>query len=352
MMNANKEKRVKYLRWAKEHLTLKKVIIGVSCLILLTALVLAVYGTVNRRNTRIRAARYGESIGRGGLQYKYGKHIYDPKTNKILLDSIDWLYVGRGDTIGIVAKRDKRAYINLNNAQLLTDLAYDKAWIFGSNRGVMVKSDSVYIFLRDGSQVNETPFPYYQEGELIFYRDQLVLRLADDKVGLLDTAAQWILPPVYSYIDNNYHHHFYNTKQGDICTVYSYDLKPVVSGNYRSIDIDWTEGIIATEYNGEQHLFDYDGNLLYATIFKSIRELKYDTGRKDSNGEPVYEDTDCYIYASYNGKKGLMNKRYQVLTPPLFYSIEAQTKYVFFAAFGEYRNDFGTLIDDHGKPIR
>jgi hypothetical protein len=46
-----------------------------------------------------------------------------------------------------------------------------------------------------------------------------------------------------------------------------------------------------------------------------------------------------------------MDKRYQILTPPLFYDITAQTKHTFFASFGNWSNRFGTLIDDHGKPI-
>lgn len=47
-----------------------------------------------------------------------------------------------------------------------------------------------------------------------------------------------------------------------------------------------------------------------------------------------------------------MDKHYHVLTPQLFHSIEAQTKHVFFASFGEYSDRFGTLIDDHGKALR
>jgi hypothetical protein len=116
--------------------------------------------------------------------------------------------------------------------------------------------------------------------------------------------------------------------------------------------VDWSEGLIVTEHNGIQRLFDYEGKLVYKVIYKGIEELVYNTHRQDSEGKDIYEETDCYVYVDYNNKRGLMDKHYRVLTPPLFCSIEAQTKHVFFASFGEYSDRFGTLIDDHGKALR
>ena len=87
-------------------------------------------------------------------------------------------------------------------------------------------------------------------------------------------------------------------------------------------------------------------------IFQRIEPLMYATGRKTADNEDIYDLTDCYVYRDYTDKCGLMDKHYKVLTPPLFHSIEAQTKHVFFATFGEYSDRFGTLIDDHGKALR
>lgn len=322
--------------------------------IVTVAIVCALCGTFGRtaRSRQITKKLYGEEIGDNGLRYKYGDHIYDPKTGKVLLDSILWLYVGRGDTIGIVAKHNKRAYLSLNTARLLTPLEYDKAWAFSSDRGVMVKKDTIYIFRRDGSIVNRHGLCYRGQYELLYYHGKLVVCDENDLYGVLDTAANWVLPAQYTYIDNNYQHQLYNTKLGEQCIVYNYDLDTILMGNYKSMNIDWSEGIIATEYNGVQHLFDYQGRLVYEVIYKRIRELACKTNRKDAAGNYIYEDTDCYVYVDYNDKCGLMDKHYRVLTPPLFHDIEAQTKHIFFASFGDYYGHFGTLIDDHGKAIR
>ena len=340
-----------FLQWLKS-LSVKSILLLVSGLVILIATIVALSGTISSASKKVEKKLYGEEIGDNHLRYKHGDHIYNPETGQILVDSIEWLHVKYGDTIAILAKNNRRAYINLNTAELITPLIYDKAWTFSCHRGVMVKSDTIFIFRRDGSIVNPDGFKYKNQYELLYHADKLVVNVDHDKVGLIDTAAQWVLPPVYSLIENEYQHRLYNTRLDDQCIVYSYDLDTVLLGHYKTIDVDWSEGLIATEHNGIQHLFSYDGKLIYEVIYKAIEPLNYNTQRKDAHGNEIWEETNCYVYVDYNNKKGLMDKRYRVLTPPLFHDIKAQTKHTFFASFGEWSNRFGTLIDEHGKPIR
>lgn len=336
--------------WCKTR-TLKQWAFIICGTIVAIAIISAVCGMFGKSSFSLKQKFYGEEIGKTGLRYKHGAHIYDPKTNKVLVDSIQWLFVEPGDSIGILAKNNRRAYINLNTAELITPLIYEKAWTFSCDRGIMIRQDSLYIFRRDGSIVNHEGFKYHDEYEMVFYHNKLILKNEDELEGMIDTSAAWILSPVYSKLSIDYQHKLLNTKHEEECIVYNYDMDTVLIGNWKQIDIDWTDGIIVTENNGIQHLFDYDGKLIYEVVFKELEELTYETTHKGSD-EPVYEETDCIVYVDYNGKKGLMDKHFNVLTPPLFYSIEAQTKHVFFAKFGDYYDTFGTLIDDHGKPIR
>lgn len=247
---------------------------------------------------------YGEEIGRNGLRYKHGVHIYNPETGEILVDSIDWLHVTHGDTIAILAKNHRRAFINLNNARLITPLDYDKAWQFSCDRGIMSRHDSLFIFRRDGSQVNATGLTARNQYEYLFNNNHLVLNVDYEHVGLLDTAGNWLLEPVYSKIETAYNRRLYNTRLGDDCIVYDYDLNQVLKGAFKNVEIDWSEGLIATEHNGIQHLFDYEGKLVYQVIYKSIEELTYNTRRKDSDDRDIYEVTDCFVYVDYNDKRG------------------------------------------------
>ena len=333
-------------------LSTKSILFIIASIVVLIATISSLCASFSSTSKHVKDKLYGEEIGNNRLRYKHGDHIYNPETGKILVDSIEWLHVKYGDTIAILAKNNRRAYINLNTAELITPLIYDKAWTFSCHRGVMVKSDTIFIFRRDGSIVNPDGFKYKNQYELLYHADKLVVNVDHDKVGLIDTAAQWVLPPVYSLIENEYQHRLYNTRLDDQCIVYSYDLDTVLLGHYKTIDVDWSEGLIATEYNGIQHLFSYDGKLIYEVIYKAIEPLNYNTQRKDAHGNDIWEETNCYVYVDYNNKKGLMDRRYRILTPPLFYDIKAQTKHTFFASFGEWSNRFGTLIDEHGKPIR
>ncbi len=322
---------------------------AIAAIIVLTATGLAVYKHFNHS---VKSKLQGVEIGNAGLRYVYCDYIYNPKTGKKLITGIDWVFEQSSDSIGILAKEGKRAYINLNTACLLTPLDYDKAWVFACDRGVMVRHDSVFIFRRDGSIVNPQGLPYQREHELVFFHNNLILHGTPDLVGVIDTAAQWVLQPEYKSISMDYSHRLYNTQKKDLWQVFDFDMTPILKGNYHDITIDWSEGIIATEYNGIEHLFSYEGKMMYEVIYRRIRELNYETDRKDKNGAPIYAPTNCYVYEAYNGKCGLMNRQYKILTPPQFRNIEAQTQHIFFASFGDYSSRFGTLIDELGKPIR
>ena len=137
------------LVWLKS-LSTKSILLLACGLVILIATIVSLSGTISSASKRVEKKLYGEEIGDNRLRYKHGCHIYNPETGKILVDSIDWLHINYSDTIAILAKNNRRAYINLNTAVLLTPLIYEKAWEFSCDRGVMVKNDTVYIFRRDG----------------------------------------------------------------------------------------------------------------------------------------------------------------------------------------------------------
>ena len=219
-------------------LSTRSILLISTSAVVLIATIVALSGTISSASRRMEKKLYGEEIGNNHLRYKHGDHISNPETGEILLDSIDWLHVNYSDTIAILAKNNRRAFINLNTAQLITPLIYEKAWEFACDRGIMVKSDTIYIFRRDGSIVNPQGFKYKGQYDLIYHRDKLIVNVDNDKVGLIDTAAQWVLPPVYSMIENEYQQRLYNTRLDEECIVYNYALDTVLIGAYQSIDVD------------------------------------------------------------------------------------------------------------------
>ena len=170
-------------------LSTKTILLITSATVVVIATIVALSGTIASASKRMEKKLYGEEIGNNHLRYKHGDHIYNPETGEILVDSIDWLHINYSDTIAILAKNNRRAFINLNTAQLITPLIYEKAWEFACDRGIMVKSDTIYIFRRDGSIVNPLGFKYKGQYDLLYHRDKLIVNVDNDKVGLIDTAA-------------------------------------------------------------------------------------------------------------------------------------------------------------------
>ena len=172
------------LHWLKS-LRPKTIFLLTFIAVVLIATTISLSNTFLSASKQLKDKIQGEEIGNNKLRYKHGEYIYNPETGKILIDSIDWLHVAYGDTIGILAKNKRRAYINLNSAELITPLEYEKAWAFSCNRGVMVKNDTIFIFRRDGSLINPDGFKYKGQYELIFHHDKLVVNVDNDTLQRL-----------------------------------------------------------------------------------------------------------------------------------------------------------------------
>lgn len=332
---------------------MKRTIIYSTTLLLVITMMAVLF--TNSCSSKTRKYLGGVSIGNGGLRYVQGSHIYNPKTDKKLITDIDWIYES-DDTIGIIAKDGKRGYINLNTAEYIVPLEYHKAWTYACNRGCMTRNDTLFIFDRKGQLLAQ--YHYDDEYQRVFYKNYLTIRLAENQVGLIDTACQWVLDPVYASINyesagyGRNQKTFWNIRKDDQCLLLNLRLDTVLYGDFDNLDVDWSEGIIATAHNGMQHLYSYTGELLYEQIYADIEVAYYDSGKKDRNGDAIMEESSCYIYSNYDGKKGLMNRHYHPITAPMFHNLETRGQHLFFATFGEYNDRFGTLIDDQGRPVR
>lgn len=294
-----------------------------------------------------------QRIGRNGLIYNdcHG-YIKASKTGKKLITGIDWIRLD-GDSICVIAIDDKRAYINLNTCKLITDLAYDKAWVFCNGVGVMTRGDSLYVFDRSGKRVNRKPFYYDDEYEMVFHDGVLVVHDDADHIGVIDTKCQWIFPPIYDELEYDVDHKLCSVRKGDKRMVFNNDMDTILCGEWKNVSISYSAGIVVTETNGVERLFDYDGKLLCDVVYSDIETLSYNTGRTDSDDDYIYEECNCLVYSNYSGKKGLMDRDYKILTPPIYSDITAKSRHILFATFSDnWYNEVGTLIDDHGHQIR
>ena len=99
-----------------------------------------------------------------------------------------------------------------------------------------------------------------------------------------------------------------------------------------------------------------DGTLCIAEpstwVYASIEEIMYISEKEDEDGNTFYseESTGLLRYEDSNRNYGLMSADFTRLTEPLFSSISAQSKEVFFC---EYLNSgLGVLINKNGQIIK
>ncbi len=211
---------------------IKKWIVIVIAATMVVFFAIDIVGTIQLSRQRILMDRYGVPIGAGTLNYMRGerKYIYDRNTGEIKIDSIDWIYIEDFDSLAILAKNNKRAYFNVNTCELLTDLYGDRAWAFLCGRGVMSKGDSVIIYKRDGSVVPTPHIHYKNENEMVYKDGTLTVAGDNSLYGLIDTAAQWILPPECAYIVTDTVRKVHITKKDGLFNIYDYNLTPIISG--------------------------------------------------------------------------------------------------------------------------
>lgn len=188
-----------------------------------------IVGTIQLSSKRIALDKYGTHIGSGNMYYKRDSlnFLYDISTGEVKIDSIDWIYVEDFDTLAILAKYNKRAYFNINTGELLTDITGDKAWAFLGDRGVMSKGDSITIYRRDGSVVPSSHIHYRNEVEMTFRGGALIVAGDDSLYGLIDTAAQWILPPENVYIVTDTVRKIHIAKKDSIFNIYDFNITPI-----------------------------------------------------------------------------------------------------------------------------
>lgn len=296
---------------------------------------------------------YEEEVGKNGYIYdRSNGWIKEPYTGIKVITDIDWIRLD-GDSICVIAIDDKRAYINLNTCKLITDLVYDKAWVFCNGVGVMTRGDSIYVFDRTGKQINKRAYYYDDEYELLFHDGVMVVHDDKEHVGVIDTKCQWIFPPIYDELEYDVDHKLCSVRKGDKRMVFNNDMDTILCGEWKKVSISYSAGIVVTETNGVERLFDYDGKLLCDVVYSDIETLSYNTGRTDSDDDYIYEECNCLVYSNYSGKKGLMDRDYKILTPPIYSDITAKSRHILFATFSDnWYNEVGTLIDDHGHQIR
>ncbi len=87
-------------------------------------------------------------------------------------------------------------------------------------------------------------------------------------------------------------------------------------------------------------------------VYTMVEEISYMVEEMDSDGDIYYQEipTGVFMYRDVNFNYGLMSSDFTRLTQPLFSSITARSKDVFFCEYMD--SEMGVLIDRNGKILK
>lgn len=324
------------------------------CVIIFTAIFVSVWYNEYLRKSFVYSSEYYD--GRVSPHYKYhnngynggSSYIYDAKTGKKIYKGLDWVAVPEsGDSLMVIAKDGKRAYINRFTMETVIPFKYDAAWSFYEGVAAVCEGDSIHYIDHTGKPINNIKFLRDKKYGNYAYHGNYAAIPVGDKYGLIDKAGNWVFPPHYDYLSigrRNLWYISHNGKMGVIGT----NGGMIVPCNYKDITINSESGITVTLADNVRQLLDYEGNLIDDFVFEESYFLSYNMDEFDKEGNQKQGVADMLKYSS-GYYYGLMTKTGIPVTKPIYTDIQCVIPGVYqceIPGTGEY-----IMIDGKGKRI-
>ncbi len=306
------------------------------CLLAFTCMICyAFYDEVIRRSYYNSSweARYDSRIS---PNFKYrnngfneGKsYIYDSRTKKKIIKNIDWIAIPEdNDSLIIVAKGDKRGFVNRFTAKVVIPFRYDAAWSFTDGVAGVCEGDSVFFIDHSGSPIHKQKFLRAPDYDSYVYHGNFAAIPVNGKYGLLDRYGNWELPPMYQDIHIGARNMWYvvnNDKWGVVDTIGQF----IMPMDFEQVYIHPQNGITVTKVDHSQSRYNYEGKLLDGFVFDDTSHLVYYLNEFDNEGNQK-QAVDEMLKYSVNNYYGLMTKQGTPETPPLYSDIEVVTPGVY-----------------------
>ena len=124
-------------------------------------------------------------------------------------------------------------------------------------------------------------------------------------------------------------------------------LTVMIPFEYKDIIVTKREGIYVVDHENICHLLDFDGKtVLRNRVIANVMRLEYEDENLDDGYHSVPRQATCFIYTCDMHMPihyGLMSRSGQILTKPVYESIEAVTHDLYLCQPG------GVLVDCNGE---
>lgn len=280
----------------------------------------------------------------GNICYHHGDsddgYIYDVSTREKTLGGVEWIALpdGGADSLVCFSDGERRGYFNKFTGKLAVEPRYTHAWVFSEGLACVEENGLLKFIDPEGQVVIDRGMRYVggKEG-LAFHNGYCIVPAEDgERYGLMDKAGVLVLTMDYESVRHDAG--FWVASKGGCSLVLDSCLQPVMQAEGLATVCE--DAITVSLPDHTMRRYDRQGRLLNDFLISNVFQLEYETREIIQRYERYDEDGDEYIepvlreyrpkatarlcaYVADGSYKGLMTADGQVVTPPLYLSIDA-----------------------------
>ncbi len=304
------------------------------------------------------------------LQYMYDGEkeegrVYNEILQKVLLRNIDWVVMSDDkDSLAVFAQKGKRGYLNRFTGEVVIEpKIYTRAWVFSEGLAAVEKDGELLFIDHHGNIVIDKNFEVHSGRDYVFKSGYCAIHNpVDDKMGLIDKSGNVVIEMVYDDVYNI--DGFWRVEKDDCVGLYTSQLELLLPIEYARITL--MDGLVDVRKKDHTAMrCDYEGNVVVDFVIDKVENLQYETTELlnearlneyndiDHENRKVYGVANCqryavgqtaYTYYYSDFYYGLLNRKGEVVTPPIYKSIEAIGKNLYLCD--------GVIINDSGKIVK
>ena len=257
--------------------------------------------------------------------YPNAGYLYNTTLGRRTETDIQWMYRSSdGDSLACYSKNDKRGYFNRFTGEVVVPPQYEKAWIFSDGVACVMEKGKLHFIDHKGQKAIDKEFPYAYRIYDYCFHDGLCEMLGDgNRIGLIDKEGNWVVDPVY-YDMTYYSKGFWMVYDTD----FNYGLLGADGQVLLPIEYDYISVyendscIFVRRFDNTEQVLDFNCNVINSCNIESVYPMDYPTDEYNEEGKTKPAAANCLKYRS-NNTYGLMDKKGNVITPPLYLNIKA-----------------------------
>ena len=332
------------------------------CILLLDAAIEIVWGYVNvaQRNKVAREQQrpeYCHDYWNHQLSYCIIYHeayddgyVYSEKLGRRTITGISWICESEdGDELVCFSNGKRRGYFDRYTGELAIQPKYEKAWVFSEGLACVMLEGKLGFIDHEGNMVIGNTFNYSPNIGIYCFHNGLCIMKGDNSLtGLIDKQGNWYVEPIYKYV-NRVAKGCWEVK--DTCNRYGLldeNGQTILPCEYSDVRICYDGSCIkVVTMDHVDQVFDFEGNMINACSFYEIDDIYYTVSDKYDECEHGLCVNKCLKYSTIDGYYGLMDRRGNMITLPIYTDIFAITVDRFLC-----KSPFGSVIlDEKGNEV-